>query len=116
MMKKKTLIFLQLCIVFGVITLSSILYSWGSASNTSNDSMMGQGMGQMMLMQLNGASVSDLIQNQQHSQTMVQNGHSSHHSDNESLKAMHYFTTITIITLLPFIIAGSIFLVIVWLK
>lgn len=118
-MNKKKLPFIQLAAIFGLVTLMTLLYSWGSTPSTSpNGGMMEQSMGDMMEMHLENVTVADLVK--QKEQVEVSQGVDSQASHHETqygfLKIMHYLTTATIVILLPFIIAGTVFLGIIWLK
>lgn len=118
-MNKKKLPFIQLAVLFGFITFMVLIYSWKSAPRgTPNSSMMEQSMGDMMKMHLENVTVADLVK--QKEQAEVSQGVDSQASHHEAqygfLKVMHYLTTATIVILLPFIIAGTVFLAIVWLR
>lgn len=77
-------------------------------------SMMGQSMGNMMSsMNLKNAKLSDLVSNKKKEET---NMSMSHEPKEGYIKDIHYITTIVIVILFPFTIAGSVFLAIVWLK
>jgi hypothetical protein len=78
--------------------------------------MMNDSMGNMMSsMHLGNVNISDLLYQEERQEAAT--GMSSHHSEEDSeLKRIHYFTTLSIIILLPFIVAGTAFLSIVWLK
>ncbi|WP_070000010.1 hypothetical protein [Cellulosilyticum sp. I15G10I2] len=119
-MNKKKLPFIQLAVIFGSITLMVLLYSWASSPNTaSNSSMMEQSMGNMMKMHLKNVTVADLVKPQNGQIEISQGGNSiagHHNAQYGFLKTMHYLTTATIVILLPFIIAGTVFLGIIWLK
>ncbi|MCX7921778.1 MAG: hypothetical protein N3B21_07180 [Clostridia bacterium] len=117
MLDKKKHHFLQLVVIFGAITLLTLLFAWGSREGTTSSmGMMGQSMGSMMQsMHAKNVTISDLIKQQE--QTEMSSGMSSHHeSGSMSIKISHYLTTGIIIVLLPFIIAGAVFLGIVWWK
>jgi len=118
-MNKKKLPFIQLAAIFGSITLMVLFYSWGSApSDSSSSSMMEQSMGDMMKMHLENVTVADLVkQNEQMEVSQGGDSQASHHEAQYGfLKIMHYLTTATMVILLPFIIAGTVFLGIIWLK
>lgn len=114
---KKKVHFLELAFLFGAITLLSLLSQWGYSRpvETGSDMMSGS-MGNMMLsMHGSGATLADLFRQEEASDTDVSGGsHQSHHSSRLSL--IHYITTMTVIVLLPLIIAGSLFLAAVWVK
>jgi len=115
---KRKLHFLELTFLFGIVTLMTLLYEWGySRPGEKGSEMMSGSMGSMMLsMHGRGATLADIIQQEEVSDTNADNdAHESHHSSSY-LSSIHYITTMTIIVLLPLIIAGSIFLAIVWIK
>lgn len=114
---KKKLHFFRLCVIFGTIVLLTLMAEWSMPGATKDStSMMNSSMGSMMSsMHLNDISLSDLFNQAERQETA--SGTSSHHSGEETaLGSLHYFTTISIVFLLPFIIGGSIFLAIVWLR
>lgn len=116
MISKKKRHFWQLSFIFISITIVSLLYNWQYKSNLqSSMSMMTQSMGNMMSsMHLQNIKLEDLFKQEKES---VENVNASHHdSQDPKLKRVHYFTTIIIIVLIPFIVAGSIFLAIVWIE
>jgi hypothetical protein len=124
--KKNRKPFIKLSIIFGMVILITIFYEWGTNWNKmSQSSMMSQSMGDMMSgMKLKDVTMKDLIrqqemqqgsQNQQSvSQDQQSQGHNSHHASNGFMGQLHSVTTRTILILLPFIIAGSVFLAIIW--
>ena len=117
MLDKKKHHFLQLAVIFGSVTVISLLSAWGYRSEAeASMSMMGQSMGKMMSsMHAPNITVRDLLV--QEEKTEAATGMESHHnSQDEYLKNSYYITTASIIILLPFIIAGSVFLCVVWLK
>lgn len=116
-MIKKKMPFIQLTMFFGVITLLTIFFVWGNYKGANSPTMMGQSMGNMMSnMHLNNISVGDFIkQKEQVEISNIADDVTNHHSGEEGiLKTLHYFTTGTIVVLLPFILAGTIFLAIIW--
>lgn len=119
MLDKKKRNFLILVFIFASITMIKLTYDWQFNSNSS-ESMMTDSMGNMMSsMHLQNITMEDLIrQQEQMDNTMTVNDeHSNHHSGgNGFMTAIHKLTTGTIVILLPFIIAGTIFLTIVWFK
>ncbi|MDF2522963.1 MAG: hypothetical protein K0R31_604 [Clostridiales bacterium] len=117
MLDKKKHHFLQLIVIFGSITILSLLTAWGFNSGVeAGMSMMGQSMGKMMsTMHASNITVSDLLKQVEQAETST--GMESHHnSENEQLKLEYFITTAVIVTLLPFIVAGAVFLGIIWLK
>ena len=117
MLDKKKHHFLQLAVVFGAVTIISLLSVWGYRSETETGmSMMGQSMGSMMqTMHASNITVGNLlIQEEQMETATGMEGH--HNNQDEFLKISHFVTTATVVILLPFILAGSVFLGIIWLK
>jgi hypothetical protein len=80
--------------------------------------MMEQSMGSMMQMHLENVTVADLIKpNEQMNVSQGGDSIAGHHeAEYGFLQIMHFLTTATIVILLPFIIAGTVFLGIIWLK
>ncbi|MFZ5986452.1 MAG: hypothetical protein ACOYWZ_04910 [Bacillota bacterium] len=121
MLDKKKLHFWQLVIIFGALTILSLSVSYGFGYRKQT-SMMNESMGGMMRsMHLRNITIGDLIKQQEHAEVVLgqkqSQNHNSHHGQSYSfLRAVHYLTTATIVILLPFITAGTIFLAIIWLK
>ncbi|MBC7766269.1 MAG: hypothetical protein H7Y41_07260 [Hyphomonadaceae bacterium] len=122
MIDKNKLPFWQLSILFGLITIIALGLSYGEPREAVKG-MMGQSMGDMMGSEhLKNATIQDLIRQLKTDKAMANtvndsSSHDSHHEGTNSfLKTMHYLTTATIVLMLPFIIAGTIFLTIVWMK
>ncbi|PKM94458.1 MAG: hypothetical protein CVU84_10330 [Firmicutes bacterium HGW-Firmicutes-1] len=118
-MVKKKLAFIKLSAFFGMITLLTIFFLWGNKSSTTSPaSMMGQSMGDMMSGEhLQDITVRELIlQQDQIEESQDIDSQASHHSSEGFLKTAHYLSTATIVILLPFILAGTIFLAIIWLN
>lgn len=117
-MAKKKMPFIRLSVVFVIIIVASIFYSWGfSKTGKESGMMMDQSMGDMMgENHLKDITIRDLIvQEEQGEAVQTDNDTAEHHDSVGSLlKAIHKITTITIVALIPFIIAGTIFLMIVW--
>ncbi|KNY28064.1 hypothetical protein [Pseudobacteroides cellulosolvens] len=120
-MDKKKLRFWRLAITFVEITILALIVSYGYGYR-KQASMMNKTMGNMMSsMHLGNITLSDMIKEQEQIEGLQEQNqsqsHNSHHSQSDSfLTATHYLTTATIVILLPFIIAGSVFLAIIWLK
>lgn len=117
MIDKKKQHFISLFLIFGVIVLITLMNEWSKPQPLeAASSMMNDSMGNMMSsMHLSNVSINDLLY-QEESQEEA-SGTSSHHSAEDSeLNRVHYFTTLSIIILLPFIVAGTTFLSIIWLK
>lgn len=117
-MVKKKRPFIILATIFGAVSLLTLFFTWGYSSNTTSaSSMMGQSMGTMMSsMHSSNITVRDLIiQQEQLEESSVANSQASHHSSQRGfLQTAHIYTTGTIVILLPFILAGTIFLAIIW--
>jgi hypothetical protein len=93
------------------------MYEWSKPQpSEAASSMMNDSMGNMMSsMHLSNVNINDLIYQEERQEAATET--SSHHSAEDSeLRRIHYFTTLSIIILLPFIVAGTTFLSIVWLK
>ena len=118
MLDKKKIHFWQLTFIFGLITFLALIYSYGNDQGNQSQ-MMGDTMGEMMGMHLNNVTVSDLIAQEGQMDTTAQSqvqDMSSHHSETNSfVNAVHLLAIATIVILLPFIIAGTVFLAIIWL-
>lgn len=117
MLDKKKHHFLQLVIIFGAVTIISLLSAWGYRSKVETSmKMMGQSMGNMMsTMHAKDITVSDLFKQEEKVEAATgMEGH--HNSQDDFLKNSYNITTALIIILLPFIVAGSVFLGVVWLK
>lgn len=117
MPNKKKHHFLQLVIIFGAVTIISLVFAWGYRSNVEPSmSMMGRSMGKMMsTMHARNITVGDLFA-QEEKMEMATGMEGHHNSQDEFLKNSYIITTASIVILLPLIIAGSVFLCIVWLK
>lgn len=116
-MDKKKLPFVRLSIVFILIILSAIFVSWGYNKESKSDmGMMGNSMGEMMgENHLQEITIRDLIVQEEQLETTQGDEHSQHHNSNTSLlSTLHKITTITIAVIIPFIIAGTVFLMIIW--
>lgn len=120
MLSKKKHHFLQLVIVFSAITVLALLSAWGYGYEEKSVGMMGQSMGGMMSsMHAGNAKLSDLLVQQESTMNMNNTQDSSmesHHQASGGMKTTHYFTTAIIVILLPFILAGTVFLTVMWLK
>ncbi|MCX8131823.1 MAG: hypothetical protein N3I35_17220 [Clostridia bacterium] len=115
---RKKLYFWRLALIFGAITVLALAVSFGF-NREREAGMMDTSMGNMMSsMHLKNITVSDLIKQQEKMESVTgQDSMAGHHSGVSSfLNSAHYLTTATIIILLPFIVAGTIFLAIIWLK
>lgn len=115
-MANRKLPFIRLTIVFGILILASLFYSWGyhktgSESGMMMDASMGDMMGENHLKDI---SIRDLIVQEEQSEAVQSEDSVEHHESGEFIRLIHNITTITIVALIPFIIAGTIFLMIVW--
>jgi len=118
MLDKKKHHFFQLVIIFASITIISLLSAWGYRSNSETSmGMMGQSMGKMMSsMHAGNASLSDLFVQQEKMEMASGMESQSHHQADKKMKTTYLFTTAIIVILLPFIIAGVVFLTVMWIK
>jgi len=115
---KKKLHFWRLSLIFGTITILALMVAYGYAGPRKEDHM-GTSMGSMMKeSHLRNASISDLIVQQEQMEKVTGNDSmASHHAGSGSfLGITHTLTTGTVVILLPFIIAGTVFLAIVWFR
>ena len=126
-MKKGSEHFYQLLLVFGTIIIFTQFFMWGDIRNrnASKDAMMSGTMGDMMSsMHLKNIGLKDLFKSESENRKVSksvskikENDHSSMHGESGGImKNIHYVTTISIIILLPIIIAGAAFLAIMWIK
>ncbi|MDF2907613.1 MAG: hypothetical protein K0R34_2934 [Herbinix sp.] len=116
-MAKKKMPFIRLSIVFIILIVASVFYSWGyRKSGKESGMMMDASMGDMMgENHLKDITIRDLIaQEEQMEAVQTEENSSDHHDSGKLIKSVHNITTITIVALIPFIIAGTIFLIIVW--
>lgn len=116
-MVKKKMPFIILSAFFGALSLLIIFFTWGNShSTTIATSMMTQSMGEMMIdMHVSDVTVRELILQQEKTEAAsATENQASHHSQGGFLKTAHYLTTGTIVILLPFILAGTVFLAIIW--
>lgn len=120
MLDKKKHHYLQLVIVFTAVTIISLMSAWGHRSNTETSmdmmgQMMGQSMGKMMSsMHASNISLSSLFQQQEKME--MASGMESHHQAGNKIKTTHFITTAVIVILLPFVLAGAVFLTVMWIK
>lgn len=117
MLDRKKHHFLQLTVIFGAIVIIALASAWRYKTDVETSmGMMGQSMGKMMQsMYLKNLSLSELVRQQEQNESS--SGMESHHENTgTALSNTHFITTATIVVLLPFIIAGSAFLLVVWLK
>lgn len=117
MLNKKKLHFYQLCFISIGVVVITLLINWGYFSPTEKtESMMTKSMGNMMSsMHLKNIKLSDIfVAEDQNKSTMSSNN--STETTISYKKGIYYITTIIIIVLLPFIIAGTVFLTVIWIK
>lgn len=117
MLNKKKLHFYQLCFISIGVVVITLLINWGYFPfEGKSESMMTKSMGGMMSsMHLKNIKLSELFI----SETQNKGSISSNNTTETTIsykKGIHYITTIIIIVLLPFIIAGTVFLTIIWIK
>lgn len=118
MAKNKKQNFWLLAIVFTGITIVALHIEWNTPKGPKA-AMMNQSMGNMMKGEhLRNITFTQLLENNQ-PENMMGNGagHTSHHGEmDQMLFGIHRVTTLLIFLLIPFILGGTIFLAIVWLK
>lgn len=117
MINKKKLHFYQLTIIFTAISIIALMYNWGNWSKADkSESMMTDTMGKMMKsMHLGSVKMSDLFK----SEAMANNDNNQNSQVQEEgsyIKDLFNLSTIVVVVLIPFIIAGTVFLAIIWLK
>lgn len=118
MINKKKLHFYQLSFIFTAVIIIALLYNWGyQSSSKKSESMMTESMGNMMSsMHLKNVKLSDLFKTEI-ANNKTNSDSTSHHEETSSYKKdIYYITTAVIIVLTPFIVAGCIFLAVVWIK
>lgn len=115
MLDKKKHHFLQLVIIFSAVTVISLLSAWGFRSkNETAMSMMGQSMGKMMSsMHGHNISLNDLFGS---SPGMNMSTNMDSHHQGSNMMTSHFISTAVIAVLLPFIVSGTVFLFIMWMK
>lgn len=125
MFKKQKKPFWQLCIVFSVMAVLVLAISWAYPSE--NRASMDHSMAGMMKDEhLNQATIGDLFtlgtgEDQQRIVTVTPRtgdsaGHNGHHPQEGKLYTMHLIMTGLLVFSLPIILAGAVFLTIVWPK
>lgn len=98
---------------FAAFTVLFLVLIWGfSVNQKSNAGMMGQSMGAMMLSMHGGDVTLQSVITQ--TETADSSEHETHHSGSSDFS--HYWTTALIIFCLPWILAGSAFLMVFWFK
>ena len=117
MLNKRKLPFYKLSFIsFGIVVIT-LLLNWGYFSPTEKtESMMTKSMGGMMSsMHFKNIKLSDLFAAEAEKKSSMSSNNSNEMTISHTQK-IYYVTTITIIVLLPLIIAGTVFLTIVWIK
>ncbi|WP_310828740.1 hypothetical protein [Paenibacillus pedocola] len=118
MFNKQKKPFWQLCSVFAVIVGLALALSWGN--RTENVAQMDHSMANMMKDEhLGNTTVQDLFTfgtNDSVEVASVNSEHTGHHSQEGKLYTMHIVTTALLVLTLPIILAGTVFLAIVWPK
>ncbi|AIQ14402.1 hypothetical protein [Paenibacillus durus] len=118
MFNKQKRPFWQLSSVFAVIIMLVLALSWSNPAE--NAAQMDASMADMMSNEILGsATIPDLftIGTMDSPEASSGNGgHSGHHDQTGRLYAIHLITTALLVFTLPIIIAGAVFLAIVWPK
>lgn len=118
MAKSKKQNFWLLVIVFTGITMVALQLEWNSPRGPEA-AMMNQSMGNMMRGEhLQNITLSQLLSNNQPENMMGNaSGHSEHHGEmDQMLFGINRVTTLLIFSLIPLILGGTVFLVVIWLK
>lgn len=117
MKNKKKLHFMQLSVIFLSVTILGLAANWGHIREMRSESeMMGMTMGDMMAV-MHGSNVTfaDMLWPEESMVSQV--SMTAHHErGRDFITISHYWSTAMIIILLPFILAGSVFLAVSWLK
>ncbi|NJJ40856.1 hypothetical protein [Paenibacillus apii] len=118
MFNKQKRPFWQLSFVFAVIVILVLALSWSNPSEKV--SQMDTSMADMMSNEVLGyATIPDLFNpgTMESTEVLSSNGeHTGHHDQAGRLYAIHLITTALLVFMLPIIIAGALFLAIVWPK
>ncbi|MNC20324.1 hypothetical protein D3C75_682690 [compost metagenome] len=118
MLSKQKRPFWQLCSVFGVIVGLVLALSWGN--RTEEVAQMNHSMADMMKDEhLGNATVKDLFSFEASDSAVVaadNSEHTRHHIQEGKLYTTHIVTTALLVLTLPMILAGAVFLAIVWPK
>ncbi|MNM98871.1 hypothetical protein D3C81_1114140 [compost metagenome] len=118
MLSKQKRPFWQLCSVFGVIVGLVLALSWGN--RTEEVAQMNHSMADMMKDEhLGNATVKDLFSFEASDSAVVaadNSEHTGHHIQEGKLYTTHIVTTALLVLTLPMILAGAVFLAIVWPK
>ncbi|QWU15415.1 hypothetical protein SAMN04487895_12420 [Paenibacillus sophorae] len=118
MFNKQKRPFWQLSSVFAVIIVLVLAHSW--SNRTENAAQMDASMADMMSNEILGnTTVPDLFTLGAMDSVEVSSGngeHSGHHDQTGTLYAIHLITTALLLFTLPVILAGALFLAIVWPK
>lgn len=105
--------FWLLSIFFGIFTVIGLIFMWSQPGTMSHSSsMMGSTMGSMMKNQMMPLTINDLFKPGEY----IKSNMSAHHQGDSLIAKTHFATTVIIVLLLPFIIGGLAFLVILWQK
>lgn len=106
--------FWQLSTVFIILILFVLSISYGYEI-TENTGMMGKSMAGMKASMIGpNITINDLLKQPESMMNASGQGHSEHHAELSELQFTHYITTIIIIVLMPLILAGTVFLTIIW--
>lgn len=118
MFNKQKRPFWQLCSVFGVIIGLVLALSWGN--RTEDVAQMNHSMADMMKDEhLGNTTVQELFSFEESDNPEVaadNSEHTGHHIQEGKLYTMHIVTTALLVLTLPMILAGTVFLAIVWPK
>ncbi|NPV92820.1 MAG: hypothetical protein HPY50_18800 [Firmicutes bacterium] len=113
-MAKKKLNFWRLALTFTAVTIAAVL--WVNGPNRGVVSGMDASMGNMMKKEhALGIRISDLFGPAEESPQMDQM-HEHHTSQGQLIVSTHVLTTAAVMLMLPLVVAGSVFLAVVWIK
>lgn len=103
--------FWLLSIFFGMLTIIGLTFMWSQPNAMPHgSSMMGSTMGSMLKNQLMPLTINDLFQPGEYMKSDM----SAHHQGDSLIAKTHFATTVIIVLLLPFIIGGLAFLIMLW--
>lgn len=116
MLPKKKVHFLRLTLIFSMLVLFALIYIWAASFGTEPGMEMMWGSMGSMIQGMHAQNISIRALFTQEEATEMSMGTSMSHSASQRIRFSHYFTTLTIVLLLPFILTGTVFLLIIWLK
>lgn len=103
--------FWLLTIFFSFLTIVCLMSLWSNPqTGAHNSNMMGTTMGNMARTETGPFTLSDLFKPGE----FVKSDMSSHHQGQNLIAQMHFGTTAIIVCLLPIILGGLAFLLIIW--